>query len=84
MKLAITQIVLGIFVIGLLVLYIGWVEPDYGPINKLFEGIEVELDHPTGWTTLLMTWKVSSLVLGVAVLGCGIVQYLQARGQAMG
>ena len=83
MKLAILQVIAGILIIGLLVWFIGWVEPDNGSITRVFEGIEVELYPPTGWNALLLTWKVSSFILGVAVLSCGVIQYLRERRQAL-
>ena len=79
MKLAITQVVLGIIIIGLLVWFVGWVEPDYGSVTRLIDGIEVELNPTSGWTILLITWKASSFVLGLAVLSCGILQYSRVR-----
>ncbi len=80
MKLAITQIVLGVLIVGSLVWFIGWVEWDYGSFTKLIRDIEVEFHPLPGWTMRLISWKVVSFMLGLSVLGCGIAQFIKARG----
>ncbi len=80
MKLAITQIVLSVLIVGSLVWFIGWVEWDYGSFTKLIRGIEVEFHPLPGWTMRLISWKVISFMLGLSVLGCGIAQFVKARG----
>jgi hypothetical protein len=82
MKLAITQIILGVLIIGSLVWFVGWVEPDSGSFVKLVEGYEVELLPLPGWITQVIFWKAVSFVIGVAILGCGITQCLRAKGIA--
>ncbi len=78
MKLAITQIVLGALIVSSLVWFIGWVEWDYGSLTILREGIEVEMLPLPGWMVRMISWKVVSFVLGLAVLGTGITQKVKA------
>ena len=80
MKLAITQVILGILIVGSLVWFIGWVEPDYGSHTRLIGGAEVEFHPLPGWIVRLISWKAVSFVLGLSVLGCGIAQFVKARG----
>ena len=80
MKLAITQIVLGVLIVGSLVWFIGWVEWDYGSFTKLIEDVEVEFHPLPGWIVRLISWKTASFVLGLSVFGLGIVQLAKARG----
>ncbi len=80
MKLAITQIVLGVLIIGSLVWFIGWVEWDYHPVTRLIEGVEVEIRPWPGWTMRMISWKAVSFVLGLSVLGLGIAQFVKERG----
>ena len=80
MKLAITQIVSGVLIIGSLVWFIGWVEPGYGSYTKLYKDVEVVFHPLPGWIMRLTFWKVVSFVLGLAILGCGIAQVAQLRG----
>ena len=79
MKLAMTQIVLGVFIIGSLVWFIGWVEPHYGSFTKLIEDVEVEFHPLPGWMIRMISWKVVSFVLGLGITGTGIVQLVKAR-----
>ena len=79
MRLAITQITLGVLIIGSLVWFIGWVEPDYGSFTILREGIEVEMLPLPGWIVRMISWKAASFVLGLSVLGCGIAQFLKVK-----
>lgn len=81
MKLAIIQIVLGALIVGLLVWFIGWVEPDYGSYTRLIEGVEVKLLPVPGWIMGAIFWKTVSFLLGLAILSCGIVQYKRARAR---
>jgi len=80
-RLAITQIVLGAVIVGSLVWFIGWVELDYGSYTKLYKDVEVVMHPLPGWVMRLISWKVVSFVLGLAVLGCGTVQFIKARGK---
>jgi len=81
-RLAITQIILGAVIVSSLVWYIGWVELDYGLYTKLVEDVrEVEIRPLPGWIMRLIFWKVVSFILGLAVLGCGTVQLVKARGE---
>ena len=79
MRLAITQITLGVLIIGSLVWFIGWVEPDYGSFTILREGIEVEMLPLPGWIVRMISWKAASFVLGLSVLGCGIAQFVKVK-----
>ena len=67
---------------GSLVWFIGWVELDYGSYTKLIEDgtVEVEMHPLPGWIMRLISWKTVSFILGLLVLGCGIAQFLKARG----
>lgn len=76
---AIAQIVLGALIVGSLVWFIGWVEYDYGSYTKLIRGIEVEFHALPGWIMQLISWKVTSFLLGLSVLGCSIAQFVKAR-----
>ena len=78
-RFAITQIVLGVVIVGSLVWFIGWVELDYGSYTKLYKDVEVVIHPLPEWLIRLISWKVVSFVLGLAILGCGIAQYLKAR-----
>jgi len=78
-RLAIAQIVLGAVIVGSLVWFIGWVELDYGSYTKLYKDVEVVMHPLPGWVMRLISWKVVSFVLGLAVLGCGIAQFVRAR-----
>ncbi len=78
-KLADTQIVLGALIIGLLVWFIGWIEYGYSPITKLYQDVEVVMRPSPGWIMQLISWKVTSFLLGLSVLGCGIAQFIKAR-----
>ena len=81
-RLAITQVVLGAFIVGSLAWFIGWVELGYGPYTKLVEGVgEVEVYSLPGWYAKMVSWKVVSFILGLAVLGCGTAQLAKARGE---
>ena len=76
MKLAYTQIALGVLIIGVLVWFIGWVEYDHSPFTVTWYDIEVEMQPLPGWHMRLIYWKVASFVPGLAILGCGIGQLL--------
>ena len=81
-RFAITQIVLGVVIVGSLVWFIGWIELDYGSYTKLVESVgEVEVHPLPGWIMRLIFWKVVSFILGLAVLGVGIAQFINARRQ---
>ncbi len=80
MKLTITQIVLGVLIIGSLVWFIGWVEWDYGSFTILREGIEVQMLPLPGWIVRMISWKAVSFMLGLSVLGCGIAQFVKVKG----
>jgi hypothetical protein len=79
MKLSITQIALGVLIIGLLVWYIGWVEPETGVYYQDIEGAQVELVPVSGWVSGVVVWKAVSFLLGLAIITCGFIQYKQAR-----
>ncbi len=84
MRLAVAQITLGAVIVGSLVWFIGWAEWNYGPYTTMYEGIEVELHRPPGWETRLITWKVVSFILGLAVIVTGIVQKVKAGKNKIG
>ena len=64
MKLAIAQMVLGALIVG------NCAVSDYRPWSAMVFGSQV----------ILFPCLYVFLVLGLAVLGCGIAQYLKARG----
>ncbi len=74
MKLAIAQMVLGaLILVNWLSLSLGivwWRVPTW-PEHDLLEGM---------WRVLTLPLFTAFLVLGLAVLGCGIAQFLKARG----
>ena len=79
-KLAITQVILGVFIIGSLVWFIGWVEYDYGPLTIVKDRFgEIEMNHLPGWEMRLIIWKAGSFILGLSVIGTGIVQKVKIR-----
>ena len=78
-NLAIAQIVLGVLIVGSLVWFIGWVEWDYGALTIIREGVELEARPSTGWMVRMVTWKVISFLLSLAILGIGVVQYSKVR-----
>ena len=80
MKLAITQIVLGVLIVSSLVWFIGWVEWDYGSYTMLYKDVEVEFHPLPGWTMRMISWKAVSFMLGLSVLGFGIAQFVKAKG----
>jgi len=74
MKLAITQIVLGALIVGNWLTFslgIAWWRIPSWPGGDWPEGV---------WRVLTVPWFTGYLVLGLAVLGCGIAQFLKARG----
>ncbi len=79
-RFAITQIVLGVVIVGSLAWFIGWVEWDYGSYTRLIEDVEVVIHPLPGWIVRLISWKAVSFVLGLSVLGCDITQFLKAKG----
>lgn len=84
-KLAIAQIVLGVFIIVALVWFIGWVEYDYGSFTERLDNpagggtVEVEMNHVPGWVVKMVTWKVAGFGLGLSIIGCGLAQWVRAR-----
>lgn len=76
---AVIQIILGVLIIGSLVWFVGWVEPESDSFIKLVEGYEVELLPLPEWITHVIIWKAVSFVLGVAIISCGITQCLRPR-----
>jgi len=83
MKLAIAQIVLGVFILASLFGFATWVEPGFTHIRiPSAEGGDVITDiflNP-GRNIPMIIWTSVYLLLGLSVLGCGIAQYLKARG----
>jgi len=82
-KLAIAQIVLGALIMASLFWFTAWVEPGFTHIRiPSAEGGDVITDiflNP-GRNVPMRSWMAVYLALGLAVLGCGIAQYLKARG----
>jgi len=80
-RFAITQIVLGAVIVGSLVWFIGWVELDYGSYTRLYNDVEVVIHPSPEWIIRLISWKVVSFILGLAVLSCGTAQLVKARAK---
>jgi len=83
MKLAIAQMTLGLLIIGSLFAFAVWIEPGFYRMPILNEaGIVtgVAFFNP-GRNISMMSWMTVYLALGLAVLGCGITQYLKARAK---
>ena len=70
MKLAIAQMVLGVIIVS-----------DFACLLLLGEGWLLRVIHGVGWLLGVMTpyAVVVYIVLGLAVLGCGVAQFLKAR-----
>ncbi len=85
-KLAIAQIVLGVLVVGSLVFWMGWVQTGYHDAFGVDPdgNIRIRILGLVAPNPLLDAWTVVYLVLGLAVLGCGIAQYFKARHQTNG
>ncbi len=74
MKLAIAQMVLGILLLANWLSFslgIAWGRVPAWPKHDLLEGV---------WRVLTIPLFAAFLVLGLAVLGCGIAQLLKAKG----
>ena len=83
MKLAIAQIVLGIFVVGSLFAWMVWISPGYHIREGIIPGSDtvirsMGLIKPN---PLLDVWAVIYPILGLSVFGCGTAQYFKARQQ---
>ena len=85
-KLAIAQIALGVSVIGCLLSWANWVSPGYHIHEGLIPGTDMIL-HCMALlkpNPLLPAWSLVFLALGLAVTGCGMLQYFEARRQVKG
>lgn len=85
-KLAIVQVALGMLIIGSLVYWMGWLSTGYHVYQGTIPGSNNTLGSMglPAYNPFLNVWKVGFLALGLSVLGCGIVQYIRARGQTAG
>lgn len=102
MKLAIAQMVLGVFILGSLFGFVAWVEPRFyhvqirptptaeptepgEPADEPTEGSEVvtHIFFNPGRNIPMRSWQGIYLVLGLAVLGCGIAQFIKAEDAAL-
>ena len=83
MKLAIAQIVLGVFILASLFGFAAWVEPSFTHIRiPSAEGGDVitKIFLNPGRNIPMRSWMVVYLVLGLSVLGCGIAQFVKVKG----
>lgn len=83
-KLAIAQVILGVSVIGYLLSWVNWISPGYHIHEGLIPGTDMIL-HCMGFLMpkpLLTAWVFVFLALGLAVTGCGMLQYFETRRQA--
>jgi len=80
--LTIIQVILGVLIVASLVVFIVWAEPHFESYTKFIENgtREVVVQKDPNWIVLQVSWKAVSFLLGLSVLGCGIAQYLKARG----
>ncbi len=80
-KLAITQIVLGILVVGSLVFWMVWVQTGYHDAFGVDPdgNIRIRILGLTKQNPLEPAWMVTYFMLGLSVLGSGIAQYFKAR-----
>jgi hypothetical protein len=79
MRLAIVQIVLGALVAVFAIIVIGQAFPTQFAMPAEESGMQVILEvYPT--TTFAHVSAFLALFLGLAVVGCGIAQFLKARG----
>ncbi len=82
-KLAVAQIILGVLSLGSLLGFVIWVEPGIWHIQlPPTEGGDLikEIFLNPGWNIRMRAWQAVSLVLALSVTGCGIAQYIRARG----
>ena len=83
MKLAIVQIVLGVFILASLGGFAVWVEPGFYHIripSTGENGIITDIFLNPGQNIPMIIWMAVYFVLGLSVLGCGIAQFVKARG----
>ena len=81
-KLAITQIVLGVLVVGSLVFWMGWVSTGYHDAFGVDPdgNIRIRILGLVAPRPLIWVWAGIYFMLGLSVLGCGIAQFLKAKG----
>ena len=82
-KLAITQVILGVLVVGSIFAWMVWISTGYHIREGIIPGSDtvirsIGLIKPN---PLLGVWAVVYLILGLSVFGCGIAQYFKARQQ---
>lgn len=85
-KLAVAQVLLGVTVIAYLLSWASWISPGYHIHEGLIPGTDMIL-HCMALlkpAPLLPAWSLVFLTLGLAVTGCGMLQYFEARRQAKG
>jgi len=83
MKLAITQIVLGVFILASLFGFAAWVEPGFTHIQippTEDSNIVTEIFLNPGRNIPIVIWSAVYFVLGLSVLGCGIAQFVKVKG----
>lgn len=74
------QFVLGVLIIGILVWFIGWIEPDWSSyVKTLDDGTNVIMKHDSGWVALQISWKIINLLLGLAIAAYGIIPLIAKR-----
>ena len=80
--LTIIQVILGVLIVASLVVFIIWAEPHFEPYTRFIQDgtVEVVVQKDPNWIVLQVSWKAVGFLLGLSVLGCGIAQYLKARG----
>ena len=85
-KLAITQIILGMLVVGSLVFWMGWVQTGYHDAFGVDPdgNIRIRILGLTKQNPLEPVWIVVYFMLGLSVFGCGIGQLAKARHKTTG
>ena len=86
-KLAVTQMVLGALIVASVLGFSIWVEPHlFGVLRSLPH--EAEAGDITNLVLIMnmpvSIWRAVTVVLGISVLGCGIVQYFKTRWSGEG
>ena len=85
-KLAIAQIALGVSVVGYLLFWASRISAGYQIHEGLVPGSDIVL-HCMALikpNPLVTAWSLVFLALGLAVTGCGMLQYFEARRQTAG
>jgi hypothetical protein len=83
---SLTYVILGILLVGALLWYLGWLEPHWESVitRLLPDGREMIFYRDPVWIRWLISWKVISFLLALAVTGLGFIQLKSTRVIARG